>query len=99
MYLSKHIVDIVCISRAQLRLAFDSQSMTSRLTFTSKNSQAQLKASSRPLIPPSKLLYSRDSNPRNSNNGHRDANFSRQLCGRLRKLKSVGVANGAGVLS
>lgn len=72
--------------------------MASRLTFTSKNSKVCLIASSCPLIPPSELLYGRDSNPRNGNNSYRDANFPRQLCGRLRKVKSVGVANGPGVL-
>ncbi|KAK1252368.1 hypothetical protein MKX08_003555 [Trichoderma sp. CBMAI-0020] len=44
------------------------------------------------------IPMSRDCNPRNGNNGYRDANFPRQLCGRLRKLKVVGMANGPGVL-
>lgn len=67
--------------------------MTPNLTFISKNSQSQLIPSSCPLAPPAKLLHSRDSNPRNGNNGDGDANFPRQLCGRLRKQKSVGVAD------
>lgn len=92
----------MCISRAQLQLACFSANWrlcpNANLTFTSKNSQVQLIASSCPLVSPTKLLYSCDSNPRNGNNGYRDANFPRQLCGRLRKLKSVGVADRPGVL-